>query len=98
MHRYTDRAGLIGNGTCDRLPDPPCRVGAELKALGIIILLDCLDKPQIALLDQIKELHPAAHIPLGNAHHQAQVRLRQAFPGRLVPCLHASRQLNLLLL
>ena len=35
---------LVGDGACDRLTDPPGRVGAELVALPVIKLLDGLDE------------------------------------------------------
>ena len=77
MHGDTDGTGLIGNGAGDRLTNPPGSVGGELVALGIVELFHRLDKAQIALLDQIKEQHAAAHIALGNGHHQTQIGLRQ---------------------
>ena len=78
MDRDADRPCLVGNGTGNRLTDPPCGVGTEFKAFIIIELFNCFDQAQIPFLDQIQEQHAAAHIPFGNAYHQTQVRLRQA--------------------
>src|SRR3546814_6516240 len=36
MDRDADRARLIGDRARDRLPDPPCRIGAELVAAAEI--------------------------------------------------------------
>ena len=78
-----DGAGLVGDGPGDGLADPPGGVGGELVALGVVELLHRLDQAQVALLDQVQEQHPAAHIPLGDGDHQAQVGLGQALLGPL---------------
>src|SRR5512132_94532 len=77
VHRDADRAGLVGDRSGDRLADPPRRVRRELVALGVVELLDRADEPEVALLDQIEEQHPAAYVPLRDRDHQAQVRLDQ---------------------
>ena len=64
VYGNANRPRLIGNGPGNSLPNPPCCIGGELVALCIIKLLNSLDKAQIALLNQIKEQHSAAHIPL----------------------------------
>ena len=76
-----DGTGLIGNGAGDGLPDPPGGVGGELVALGVVEFLHGLDEAQVALLNQIQEQHAAAHIPLGNGHHQTEVGLCQLLLG-----------------
>ena len=78
-----DGAGLVGDGPGDGLADPPGGIGGELIALGVVELLHRFDQAQIALLDQVQKLHPAAHIPLGDGHHQTQVGLGQALLGPL---------------
>ena len=78
-----DSAGLVGNGPGDGLANPPGGVGGEFEALHIVELLHRLDKTQVALLNQVQELHPPAHIPLGNRHHQAQIGLGQPLAGLL---------------
>ncbi len=40
-------------------------------------------------LDKVEEQHAAAHVPLGDGHHQAQVGFGQLFLGFLVALLHA---------
>ena len=72
---------MVGDGTGDGLPDPPCGVGGELVALGVVELFHGFDQAQIALLDQVKKQHTAAHIPLGNGHHQTEVGLGQLLLG-----------------
>ena len=83
VYRDADGAGLVGDGSGDGLTNPPGSVGGELEALHIVELLHRLDQAQVALLDQVQELHPPAHIPLGDGHHQAQIGLRQTLAGPL---------------
>ena len=97
MDGDADGAGLVGDGPGDGLADPPGGIGGELVALGVVELLHRLDEAQIALLDQIQEEHAAAHVPLGDGHHQAEVGLGQALLGGLAP-LHQAAQFLLLLL
>ena len=77
VHRDTDGAGLVGHGAGDRLANPPGGVRGEFVALHVVELLDCADKTQVALLDQIQERHTAAGVTLGQGHHEAQVGLQQ---------------------
>ena len=81
MHGDADGTRLIGNGAGDRLTDPPGGVGGELKALGVVELFDRLDQTQITLLNQVKELHTAPHITLGDGNDQTQVGFAQALLG-----------------
>ncbi len=81
MHRDTDRAGLIGHRTGDRLPDPPGGVGGELVALLVVELLDCTNQAQVALLDQVQEQHAAAGVALGQGDDESQVRFEQVVLG-----------------
>ena len=78
-----DGTRLIGDGAGDGLTDPPGSVGGELIALGVVELLHGLDQAQIALLDQVQEQHTAAHIALGDGHHQTQIGLGQLLLGLL---------------
>ena len=99
MHWDADGAGLVGDGTGDGLADPPGRIGGELESLGVVELFHRFDQTQIALLDQIQELHAAAHIPLGNGDHQTQVGLAQTLLGFLAigaAGLDLQRQIHLL--
>ena len=81
VDRDADRARLVGDGARDRLPDPPGGVGAELEALRVVELLDRPDEADVPLLDEVEEAHAAADVLLGDADHQAQVRLGQALAG-----------------
>ena len=97
MHRNPDRPGLIGNGSRNSLADPPGCIRTELKALGIVVFLNGFNKPQISFLNQIQKLHSAAHISLGNAYNQAQIRLSQTLFGIFIAHLHLFCQFYLLL-
>ena len=97
MDRDADGAGLIGNGPGDSLTNPPGGVSGEFKALHIVKLLHCLNQTQIALLNQVQELHATAHIPLGDGHHQPQIGLSQPLPGPF-PLFNGLLQLNAQLL
>ena len=97
MDRDPDGPGLVRDGPGDGLADPPGGIGTELIALPVIKFFHCLDQSQIPLLDQIQELHAAAHIPFGDADHQTEVGLCQTLLGVLVAQLHAFCQLDLLL-
>ncbi len=77
MHRNADRAGLIRDGSRDRLPDPPRRVGRELESALIVELVDGLHQADVAFLNQIQELQPAIGVALRDRDHQPKVRLDQ---------------------
>ena len=96
MHRDADGAGLVRDGPGDGLADPPGSIGGEFVTLGVIELFHRLDKAQIALLDQVQELHTPAHIALGDGYHQTEVGLGQALFGGLVALQHTLGQLDLL--
>src|SRR5438552_2763924 len=97
VDRDTDRPGLIGQGPGNCLPDPPRGVRAELVSLAPVKLFDRADQTQVAFLNEVQEQHAAAHVLLGDADHQAQVRLDEAALGFLVALLHALGQIDLLL-
>ena len=79
MNRNTDGSCLVGNGAGDRLANPPRRISGELEALGVVELFHRLDKTEVALLNEVKELHSPAHIALCNADHKTKVRFGKAF-------------------
>ena len=56
VHRNTNCPRLIRDGTCDRLTDPPCRIGREFIAAAIFKFIDRLHQTDVPLLDQIQEL------------------------------------------
>ena len=88
MHRNADGAGLVGDGTGDRLADPPRRVRRELEALRVVELLDRTDQPEVALLDEVEQRHPATDVALGDRHDEAQVGLGELAAGELAVALH----------
>ena len=97
MDRDPYGPGLVRDGPGNGLADPPGGIGTELIALPVFKFFHCLYESQIPLLDQIQELHPAAHIPFGDADHQTEVGLCQLLFCLLVAQLHAFCQLDLLL-
>ena len=78
VHRDTDSAGLVGDGARDGLTNPPRCVGGELESLCIIELFNSLDEAEIALLNEVKELHATAEIALRDADDKTQVRFGKA--------------------
>ena len=83
VHRDADRAGLVGDRTGDRLADPPRGVGGELEALRVVELLDRPHQAEVALLDEVEEVHAPADVALGDRHDEAQVRLDEHLAGVL---------------
>ena len=71
VNRNTNRSCLIGNGSCDRLTDPPGCIRRELEALAEVEFLYCLDQAKISLLNEVKEQHAAANVTLCNRDHQS---------------------------
>ena len=67
MNGDTDGSRLVGNGSRDGLTDPPGRIGRELEALGIIELINSLNKTYVAFLNKVKEVHSAADVFLCDA-------------------------------
>ena len=67
----------------------------ELEALGVVELVDRPHQTEVALLDQVEQLHPTPRIALGDADHQPQVGLGQLALGALA-ALHAAQQHPLL--
>ena len=84
VHRDADRAGLIGDGPRDRLSDPPGRVGRELEAATVLVLVHRPHQSRVALLDQIQEAQAAVTVFLGDRHDQPQIRRGQVPLGGLV--------------
>ena len=83
---HADGARLVGDGPRDGLADPPGGVGRELVALAVVELLDRPDEPEVALLDEVEEGEPAAHVALGDRDHEAQVGLDEdGLGGHVAP-------------
>src|SRR5579883_2862793 len=78
VYRNANGARLVGDGAGDGLPDPPGCIGRELEAAPIVELLDGANEADVALLDQVQQVHAAADVLLGHANHQAQIGLGQA--------------------
>ncbi|MPN44828.1 hypothetical protein SDC9_192395 [bioreactor metagenome] len=53
VHRDTDGARLVGDGTGDSLTNPPGRIGREFKSLGVVKLFDSFNQTEITLLNQV---------------------------------------------
>ena len=75
MDRDPDGTGLVRDGTRYCLTDPPRGIGRELEALGVIELIHGFYQPEVALLDEVEELHAAADVPLRDTDDETQVRL-----------------------
>ena len=97
VDRDPDRARLVGDRARHGLANPPGGVGRELEALAIVELLDRADQPEVALLDQVEQVQPAAHVALGDGHDEAQVGLDQRVLGVLVALLDQLREAHLVL-
>jgi hypothetical protein len=88
---------LIDNRSFNVLPDPPRRIRAEAKPALIVELLDGLDKPKIALFDDIGKGEPSMHISLTDTDHQTEIRFDHLLARLLVPRHDPLAQLLLLL-
>src|SRR5579884_1632468 len=96
VYRHADRARFVGEGTCDRLTDPPRRVRRELEPLAVVELLGCAHETDRALLDQIEERQPLVPIALRDRDDEAEIRLHHLLLRRMVAALDALRELDLL--
>ena len=69
-----DEAGLLVEGPADGLADPEGGVGGELEALAPVELVDGVLEAEVALLDQVEELHARGQrVAAGDADDEAQV-------------------------
>jgi hypothetical protein len=64
----------IGDRARDGLADPPRGIGRELEASLVVELLDRPNEADVALLQEVEEIHPAPHVLLRDRDDQAQVR------------------------
>src|SRR5439155_5851077 len=69
----SDGAGLIGDGTGDRLADPPGRVRRKFVPASPFKFIDSLHQTDVAFLNQVKELQTAVRVFLGNRNNEPQV-------------------------
>jgi hypothetical protein len=75
VHRNSDSPRLVGDGSRDRLADPPGRVGRELVAAPVLKFIDRFHQSDVALLDEIQELQAAIRVLLRDRDDEAQVGL-----------------------
>jgi hypothetical protein len=88
-----DRAGLLGEGLQDGLPDPPDRVGDELHPLVRIELLDGLEQTLVTDADELCEAQSTALVLLDVRDDEPEVRRDQPLCGFLVPwCVLGERE------
>ena len=66
VYGNADGAGLIGDGASDPLANPPGRIGGELVSAAPFEFVGALHETDIALLDQIEELHATIRIFFGD--------------------------------
>ena len=97
MYRHTDGSRLIGEGTRDRLTDPPGRIGGKLEATLRLELLDTTHETHVALLDEIQEAHATSGEALRDGNNQTEVALDEALTRIQVAVLAAIREVELLL-
>src|SRR5215813_4179457 len=81
VHGDADGAGLVGDGACDGLADPPCGVRGELVAAAVLELVHGLHEADVAFLDQVEELQPAVRVLLGDGDDEAEVGLHHLLLG-----------------
>ena len=78
-----DEAGLLVEGPADGLADPEGGVGGELEALAPVELVDGVLEAEVALLDEVEQVHaPGQGVAAGDAHHEAQVGPDEPVLGR----------------
>ena len=77
VHRDADRARLVGDRPAYRLADPPGGVGAELEAQAVIEFLNCPQQADVALLDEVAEVHAPANVAFGDTDDEPQVGVGQ---------------------
>mmetsp|Transcript_10007 Transcript_10007/g.24984 ORF Transcript_10007/g.24984 Transcript_10007/m.24984 type:complete len:275 (-) Transcript_10007:559-1383(-) len=77
VHRQSNGASLIGNGTHDALLDPPGGIGRKAESSLGIEFFACPGEPQDALLGQILKGHTTVLVAFRNGNHQSNVRLGQ---------------------
>ncbi len=69
MHRHSNGAALVGDGTGYRLSNPPGSVRAEAITSSVVELFYCLHQAKVTLLNQVQKWDTAPHILLGDADH-----------------------------
>ena len=81
--REPHEAGLLVEGPADGLADPERGVGGELEALAPVELVDGVLEAEVALLDQVEQLHARGQrVAAGDADDEAEVGPDEAVLGR----------------
>ena len=62
MDRYAYRACLVGNGTGNCLPYPPCCICGEFISLAVVEFVNGFEKTEVTLLNEVKEEHTAVDV------------------------------------
>jgi hypothetical protein len=75
VDRDADGAGLIGDGACDGLADPPCGVGGEFVAAAVFEFFDGFHEAHVAFLDEVEEGEAAVGVFFGDGDDEAEVGL-----------------------
>ena len=78
MGRKPNRSRVVLDGSHQRLPDPPDRIGGELEAASMVEFFHRPDQAEIAFLDQVREGQPEVSVILRDGDHQLQVVLDEA--------------------
>src|SRR5215210_7099918 len=91
-----DGGRLVGDSPAYGLLDPPGCIGRELGTESRVEAARRPHEPQVALLDEIRELEPPAQIPARPRDDEPQVALDEFLPGRLVAFTDARRKRSLL--
>ena len=94
MNRNSNGAGLIGNGACNSLTNPPGCIGGKLIAATVFKLIDRLHEANVAFLNKIKELQAAIGVFLGDGDDQSKIGLGHLALG-LAGSLFASNHLGI---
>ena len=97
IERQTDYPGLFGYALEYALAYPPYGIRNELEAEGVIELLCGLHKSEVALGDEVLELHALALILLGYRNHEPEVRANQLLKGTLVTGVYPAGEFNFLI-
>ena len=80
--RDADEAGLLVERTTDGLADPERGVGGELEATAPVELVDGVLEAQVALLDEVEEIHALREgVATGDRDHEAKVRADEPILG-----------------
>src|SRR4029077_15246841 len=70
----SDEGGLLVEGPADRLADPEGGVRGELEALPPVELVDGVLEAEVALLDQVEQLHARRHrVAPGHTYDQTEI-------------------------